>query len=63
MGFYHLTLRAPLIAFVFRYYTWTKATEQVQPQASPDLEALDKAKGDMFEGDDCQRREKETLSD
>jgi len=45
------------------YYTWTKATEQVQPQASPDLEALDKAKGDMFEGDDCQRREKQTLSD
>jgi hypothetical protein len=50
----------------FRFYTWTKATEQVQPQASPnstDLEAFDKAKGDKFGGDDRHRREKEMLSD
>jgi len=47
------------------YYTWVKTTDQA-PQASPqcaDIEALDKPKGNMFEGDDRQMREKAALSD
>ena len=63
MGLLPFDLASDSNCLCFRYYTWTKATEQVQPQASPDLEALDKAKGDVFEGDEYQRREKETLSD
>ena len=61
MRFYHLTWRAPFNC-PFRFYTWVKATDQSQAQATPqptDLEALGKAKGDQFEADGRQTREKE----
>ena len=64
MGFYHLFDIAGAFNYLwFRCYTYFKATEQQAPPNSTDLEALDKAKGAKFEGDDRQMREKATLSD
>jgi hypothetical protein len=50
----------------FRFYTWTKATDQgqAQPPARPvDLEALNPLKDDKDESNDRQVQEKATSSD